>query len=78
MVGPNCLCGGDGVPKDTDRGEVDVDDVRWGEGRLPDGDALYRGGVIVSVNVVAMGVMSKVSVTFAGCVPVLSRPSKSR
>jgi len=59
----NCLCGGDGVPKDTERGDADVDGARRGEGRLLDGDALYRGGVMVSVKVVAMGVMSNVNMT---------------
>jgi hypothetical protein len=65
MEALNCLCGGDGVPKDTERGDVDVDGAVRGEGRLPDGDALYRGGVMVSVEEVAMGVMSNVNMTFA-------------
>jgi hypothetical protein len=54
----NCLCPGDGVPKDTDRGEPEWDGVMRGDWRLPDGDALYRGGVIVSLAVAAIGVMS--------------------
>jgi hypothetical protein len=64
MEALNCLCGGDGVPKDTERGDADVDGARRGDGRLPDGDALYRGGVIVSVKDVAIGVMSNVNMTF--------------
>jgi hypothetical protein len=49
----NCFCADVGVPRDTDRGDA----VSRGDGRVPEGDALYRGGVIVSV-MVAMGVMS--------------------
>ena len=46
------------MPIETEWGESARDGVRRGEGRVPDGDALYRGGVIVSVIVVAIGVMS--------------------
>lgn len=53
--------------RDTDLGESVLDGGRCGEGRLPDGDALYRGGVIVSFKDVAIGVMSD-----------LSKPIKSR
>ena len=60
----NCLCAGDGVPTETDRGESDRDEARRGEGWVPDGDALYRGGVIVSLIDVAIGVMSALSVFF--------------
>lgn len=49
---------GDGVPRDTERGDSDVPGVRRGEGRVPEGDALYRGGVIVSFADFAMGVIS--------------------
>jgi hypothetical protein len=54
----NCLCAGDGVPSDTDRGDSAREGVSRGDGLVPDGEALYRGGVIVSFTVVAMGVMS--------------------
>ena len=56
---PNCFCAGEGVPNETDRGDSCLDGVRRGDGRLlPDGDALYRGGVIASMIVVAIGVIS--------------------
>ena len=46
---------------DTERGESVRDGVRRGDGRVPDGDALYRGGVMVSMIVVAMGVISSLA-----------------
>jgi hypothetical protein len=53
----NCFGTGDGVPRDTDRnaGLAEGDE---GDGRTPEGEALYRGGVSVSFGVVAMGVIS--------------------
>jgi hypothetical protein len=54
----NCFCVGDGVPRDTDLGESARAGVRCGDGCVVDGDALYRGGVIVSVDDVAIGVIS--------------------
>lgn len=55
---PNWLCVGDGVPRDTDLGESARVDASRGDGCVVDGDALYRGGVIVSVNDAAIGVIS--------------------
>jgi hypothetical protein len=55
---PNCFCVGDGVPRDTDLGESARVGVSRGDGCVVDGDALYRGGVIVSVNDDAIGVIS--------------------
>ena len=53
--------------------------MRRGDGRVPEGDALYRGGVIVSVRDVAMGVMSAVNqIALLDWLPVLSRPINSR
>jgi hypothetical protein len=66
-------CAGDGVPTETERGESDFAAPIRGDGRLPEGDALYRGGVIVSLAVFAMGVIS-VSATEYWNVPVLSSP----
>jgi hypothetical protein len=46
------------VPNDDDRRDSDpVVPIRRG-GRLPEGEALYRGGVIVSLAVFAIGVIS--------------------
>ena len=50
-----------GVPRDTERGDSDFLPAvgnRLGDEREPLGDALYRGGVIVSLGVLAIGVMS--------------------
>ena len=63
---------------DTERGESIRLGVRRGEGRVAEGDALYRGGVIVSVIVVAMGVISKSATLFRDDIPEVSRPINSR
>ena len=48
----------DGVLRETDRGESDRPGVIRGDRRVPDGEGLYRGGVIVSFAFLAMGVTS--------------------
>jgi hypothetical protein len=73
----NCLCAGEGVPNETERGDSARDGVSRGDGLVPEGEALYRGGVIVSFIVVAMGVISIISQS-ERVIPVLSSPISSR